>query len=218
MAQPPEGADDLVGDEQDAMAVADFADALEVARRRGETAAGVLHGLEVDGGHRVGALAHNGPFDLVGGPSAEGHLVVGEDLGPVEVRVGHLDRPGHQRLEGSAQLGDAGDGERPHGGAVVGDVAADHLRALGLTGHAEVLAGQFPGRLDRFGTARGEEDAVEVAGRVAGDPLGQLDRPGVGIGPQREVGQRLACLAPASASSVRPWPSCDVKSPASPSR
>ena len=58
----------------------------------------------------------------------------------------------------------------------------------------EVLAGQLPGRLDRLGATRGEEDPVEVAGRVGGEPLGQLDRPGVRVRPQWEVGERLCLL------------------------
>ena len=46
VAEPAPRADDLVGDEQDAVLVADLAHALEVALRRGEAAAGVLHRLE----------------------------------------------------------------------------------------------------------------------------------------------------------------------------
>ena len=37
--------------------------------------------------------------------------------------------------------------------------------ALSLTDGPEVLAGELPGRLDRLRAARGEEHAVEVAGR-----------------------------------------------------
>ena len=113
---------------------------------------------------------------------------------PVEVRVRHLDRAGHERLERDAQVRDARDGERAHGRAVVRDVAADDLGALRLPDHAEVLAGELPGGLDRLGAARREEDAVEVAGGVARHPLGQLNGPGVGVRPQGEVGQRLGLL------------------------
>src|SRR6478735_2937068 len=52
----PIGADDLVGDQQDVVPVADLADALEVALGRREAAAGVLDGLHDHRGDRVGAL------------------------------------------------------------------------------------------------------------------------------------------------------------------
>jgi hypothetical protein len=58
-----------------------------------------------------------------------------------------------------------------------------------LADHSEVLAGQLPGRLDRFGAARGEEHPVEVARGERSDALGELDGTGVRIGPEREVGQ-----------------------------
>ena len=150
VAEAPEGADDLVGDEEHAVAVADLAHALEVPRRWREAAAGVLHRLEEDRGHGVGALPLNGPLYFVGGPLPERNLVVGEELGPVEVGVGHLDGAGHERLERCAQLRDARDGQRAHGRAVVGDGAADDLGALRLPLDAEVLTRQLPGRLHRL--------------------------------------------------------------------
>ena len=152
------GADHLVGDEQDAVAVADLADPLEVARRRGEAAAGVLHRLQEHGGDRRRVLGQDGLLDGVGGPAAEGVHVVLEVRGPVEVGVRDLEGARHQRLERRADLGHAGDRQGAHGGAVVGDVPADHLVALGLADELEVLAGQLPRRLDRLGAAGGEED------------------------------------------------------------
>ena len=171
------------------MAVADLAHPLEVAGRRGEAAAGILHRLQVHGGDRLGVLREDGLLDGVGGPAAEGHDVVLEVRRPVEVGVGHLEGPGHQRFERGADLGDAGDGEGPHGGAVVRDVTADDLVPLGLADQLEVLAGQLPRRLDGLGAAGGEEDPVEVAGRQVGDLLGQLDGLRVRVAPHREVGQ-----------------------------
>ena len=124
----------------------------------------------------------------------ERRFVVGEDRRPVEVGVGDLDGPADEGFERRLEVRDAGDGQRTHGRAVVGDLAADDLGALRLPGHAEVLADQLPGRLDRLGAAGGEEDAIEVARRVAGQALGQLDGAWVGVGPQGEVGQRAGLL------------------------
>src|SRR4029079_15304808 len=53
LTETAEGTDDLVGDEQHAVAVTDLAYPLEVAGRRPETATGVLHRLEVDRGDRL---------------------------------------------------------------------------------------------------------------------------------------------------------------------
>ena len=204
LAQPAEGADHLVGDEQHAVAVTDLADPCEVPRRRREAPAGVLDRLQVHRGDGLGPLALDGPADLVGRPAPERHQVVAVDRGTVEVGVGHLDGAGDQWLEGRLEGGDPGDRQRTHGGAVVGDVAAEHLGPGRLAHQPEVLAGELPGRLDRLGAAGGEEHAVAVPGGQDGDALGQLDRPRVGVGPQREVGQlrrllrrRLGQLGPA---------------------
>jgi hypothetical protein len=58
-----------------------------------------------------------------------------------------------------------------------------------LAGELEVLLGQLPGALHRLSAAGGEKDPVQVARGVAGEALGQLDRSGMGVGPQREEGQ-----------------------------
>ena len=71
VAEPAEGADHLVGDQQHVVLVADLADPLEVAGRRREAAAGVLHRLEEDRRDGVGALELDRLRDPVGGPAAE---------------------------------------------------------------------------------------------------------------------------------------------------
>ena len=201
MAEPAEGADDLVGDQQHVVLVADLADPLEVAGRGREAAAGVLHRLEEDRGDGVGALELDRLGDAVGRPLAELVLVV---LGPglellgraVEVRVRHPERRRHQRLERRLHARQAGDRQRALRRAVVGDGAADHLVLGRLAGELEVLLGQLPGRLDGLAATGGEEDAVQVARRVARDPLGEVDGARVGVGPEREerqLGGLLRC-------------------------
>ena len=191
VAQPAEGADDLVADQQHVVLVADLADPLEVAGRRREAAAGVLHRLQEDRGDRLGALVLDRDGDLVGGPEAELLLVVLEVRRAVVVGVRHPERRRHQRLERRLHARQPGDRQRALRGAVVGDGPADHLVLVGLAGDLEVVLGQLPGGLDGLAATGGEEDPVEVARRVVGDPLGELDGVGVGVGPQRHERQLL---------------------------
>ena len=199
VAEAAERADDLVGDQQHVVLVADLADPLEVAGRGREAAAGVLHRLEEDRGDGVGTLELDGLGDPVGRPAAEGLLVAcrlaGAVLGgPVEVGVRHPERRGHQRLELRLHARQAGDRQRALGGAVVGDGPADDLVLGRLAGQLEVVLGQLPGALDRLAATTGEEDPVQVTRRVARDPLGQLDRRRVRVGPQRHEGQLAGLL------------------------
>ncbi len=195
LADPAERADDLVGDQQHVVLVADLADPLEVPGGRREAAAGVLHRLQEDGRDRVRPLELDGLGDAVGGPAAEGLEVVAQVLrSAVVVGVRHLVRAGHERLERDPGLGDAGDRQRALRGAVVGDAAADHLVLARLADQLPVLLGQLPGRLDGLAAAGREEDPVQVARRGLDQPLGQLDGPGVGVGPEREEGQVLGLL------------------------
>ena len=201
VAEPAPGADHLVGDHQHVVAVADLAHPLEVAVGRDEAAAGVLDRLEDHRGDRLGPLEDDPLLDRVGRPE---RVAV---LGPaVDVGVGDVAAARRQRLELAAQLGDAGRRERPQRGAVVGDLAGDRLVLLAFAVHAVVVAGELQRRLDRLRAAGGEEDAVEVAGGERGDPRRQLDRPRVGVAPERvEVelfdlaGGRLAVLGAAVA-------------------
>ena len=152
------GADDLVGDEQHVVLVADLAHALEVPVRRDEAATGVLHRLEDHGGHGLRAFEADALVDRLG----EDHRVPVVRV-PVEVRVRHVAATGCERLELRAQLGDAGCRKGSQGGAVVGDLTGDDLGLLPLAPHAVVVAGELDGGLDRLGATVGEEDLVEVA-------------------------------------------------------
>jgi hypothetical protein len=200
VAEPAEGTDDLVGHHEHVVLVTDLAHPLEVAGRRREAAAGVLHRLEEDGGDRVGTLVLDRHGDLVRGPSAErlgvgpvqqpaGHLG-----GAVGVGVGHPEGGGYERLELLLEQRQAGDREGALGGAVVGDGPADDLVLHGLAGELEVVLGQLPGRLHGLAATAGEEDPVEAARRVGGHLVGELDGAGVGVGPQRHEGQLLGLL------------------------
>ncbi len=194
VADAAHGADGLVGDEQHVVLVADLAHPLEVAGRRREAAAGVLHGLEEHRRHALGALELDGLGDAVGSPPAERRDVVGVSLGPVEVGVRHLVGTGNQRFEGGLRDRDPGDRQSALGGAVVGDIAADHLVLGGLARELVVLLGQLPRRLDGLAATAGEEGAVDVRRGQLPEAVGQLDRRRVRVGPQREERECLGLL------------------------
>src|SRR5215510_1205912 len=71
-AEPAEGTDDLVGDEQHVVLVADLPHPLEIARRRWEAPTRVLYWLEEDGRDGVRPFEFDGLGDPVRGPPAEG--------------------------------------------------------------------------------------------------------------------------------------------------
>ena len=185
VAEPAPGADDLVGDQQDAVLVADLADLLEVALGREEAAARVLDGLEDHAGDGLRALPLDPLADRLG-------RVVG--LRAVRVRVGDVGGAGEQRLERAAGAREPGRGQRAHGRAVVGELAGDDLVAAALAVELVVLAAELEGRVDRLAAAAREEDAVEVAGGEPRDAGGELDRPRVRVAPVRVEAELLALV------------------------
>ena len=84
LAGTAEAGDDFVGNEEDRVLVADFADAAEVIVLRHDHASRPLHGLRQEHRHRLGPLAENGPFQLVGGRNPRAHA--GRRL--IAVRIG----------------------------------------------------------------------------------------------------------------------------------
>ncbi len=68
--QRPKPGHHLVGDEHDAVLVAELTHALEVAVGRHEDAVGADHRLEDDRRHRVRALDHEGVAQVLEGPVA----------------------------------------------------------------------------------------------------------------------------------------------------
>jgi hypothetical protein len=84
-----------------------------------------------------------------------------------------------------AQFRDAGGGQRPKGGAVVGDLAGDELRLPWIPGPLVVGARQLDRRLHSLGSAGGEEDAVQVTWGQRGDSSRELDRPRMRVAPDR---------------------------------
>ena len=65
MAEPPEASHHLVGDVEDVVVAADFADALEIVIRRHDDAARGLHRLADEGADPVGADARDRLAELI---------------------------------------------------------------------------------------------------------------------------------------------------------
>ena len=107
--EPTKGTNGLIEGQQDAVAGADLANSLEVARGRHEATTSILHRLQEDDGNGVRALAKDCSLNLVRRPHAEGVDVVGVHGCSVEVGIGDLDSTRNQWFEGRAIGVDRGD-------------------------------------------------------------------------------------------------------------
>ena len=197
-----EAGQDLVEDEQDAVAIADLADRREVAGRRHEDAVGAGHGLEDHGGDRLRPLVLQDLLQVrtAGGDGAvvgvPGGRVEGVSAVPVvdmpggaavRVRVEHAHDARDRRL-GRPAPRVAGERRGARGGAVVAAVPGDDLLA---PGHP---ARQLDGVLVGVGAAGREQRHAEVARRHLGEQPGELGPRLAGEG-RRQAVQRLR-LAP----------------------
>ena len=168
----------LVVDEQDAVAVADLADARIVAvgrhQRVGRRAADRLHD---EGDDAVRPLGEDLLLQHVGISEA---ALVHRQVVAVAIGGRRRHRRHHPHLVGESvgQHAVAGDGQRAEGAAMIGRHAADHLPALRLAGGDRPLPRQLDAGLHRLRPARHEEDAVEAArhapGKRARQFLGRL--------------------------------------------
>ena len=152
----------LVGDHHNAELVADRTHALEVAGRWHQNAVRPDDRLEDDRGHRLRALDHDQvaqvsqrAFRLFFRRSCVERRAVG-------VRAPVVDDAGHRRF-GAPSAGVTGHRDRAGSRTVIAAVGREHLVPAGVQlGHPHRVLGCL-------GTAVGEEDAVQVAGREFGD-------------------------------------------------
>jgi len=174
-ARTPVARHHLVGDQQHAVLAADVGEAWPVVVGRLDRARGRADDrLRDEGGHRVGTLALDDPFDLVGAGHVAGPRLETERTAQAVARR-RARRVEKVRLEAGLALRVAPDRERRQRGPVVGEVAADHLPAPGAPGRHVVLPRQPDGGVDRLGPAAREYDAREPASRSAGEPV--LEQP-----------------------------------------
>ncbi len=174
LAQAAEAGNDLVENEQDAVARADLAQPLQVAHRRHDHAGGALHGLDHDGGDGGGIVQGHQPLQLIGQMGAPTWLAAREGHVRPVVGGGQVIRAAeHDGREHLAVGADAAEGYAPHADAVVGALAADHAHARSLAAHGVVAQGDLEGGVHRLGARVGEEHVIQPLGRHRRDALRQ---------------------------------------------
>ena len=164
LSAPAAARDCLVDDQEDAVLVADLADARPVVRIR-DPELRDRDGLADHGRDRVRPL----------------HL----DRRPDRLRRGdvvrpggrhHVDRARRQRVEERVLVPPAGDGGPADAGAVVRAVAGDELVAVMVTAEPVVLARELDRRLGRLGPGARQVAPVHVAGSGGCEPFRELHR------------------------------------------
>ena len=178
LSRPAEAGDDLVGDEEHVVLVADLADAREVVVLRDDHPARPLDRLRDEHGHRVRPFAEDRLLQLVRGRDAL--ALAGRRLVAVGVGGRDVHEARHARLEHRPVRGDPGRGHRREGDPVVAPLARDDLGLVRLAAELPVVAGHLEVAVARLPAPRGEVEAVDVRVGDRGEPLGELDRPRVG--------------------------------------
>ncbi len=172
LAGPPEAADDLVDDEEDAVGVADPAQPGEVVRMGNLDRAGYRDGLGNHRGDRARAFARNQRLELRegefgrAGPFAVAEPVASRRFGLEEIRC--------QRPEAGPEGGDTGRRGGRNRGAVIRAGARDDLGARRLAAPGMVGAGDLEGELVRFAARVGEGEHRLLAHRDLRQALGEL--------------------------------------------
>ena len=188
-ADAAERADHAVDHEQDAVALADRRDRLDIARGRRAHAARADHRLAEEG------RDVRGPDALDLGLERLGRLVV-------DVR----DRA-EQRAVALAHGLDADEARAEAVRAVVGERAADQVDALRLPLRRPVLARELGRRVDRVAAAEAQEDARIRIGESCTSRSTSSSAGALATSPNVwKASSVRSCCAIASAMSSRPWP------------
>ena len=213
LAGPAEAGDDLVGDEEHVVLVADLPHQREVVVGRVEHAAPAVDRLGDEGGHRVRTLAHDGLFQEARGGLPRGLSRLGALL-TVRITSWNMHEARHAGLEHLPVGRHAGRAHRLQRHAVIGERARDDLHLVGLALGLPVEPRGLERGLVGLRAPRGEEDPLHVRVRD-GHQLGrELDgrdvgRAGIGgvVGELADlVGRRVRQLGPAVAHVDVPQP------------
>ena len=176
-AETSEAGDDLVEDEDDAVAVADLSDHGPVVFGRHDTTQRLRNRLPDDGRYRVGPFADDGLLDGERGELPALLRRRGVEFAAVEVRRGNVHRArGLGLVVGAREAGVLAEPHRAIRRAVIRPAAGDHLVSAFFAHPHVVGLGQLQRRFVGLGTALTEERPRQVARRQICDLGRQLDR------------------------------------------
>ena len=182
-AGPPRAAHHFVEDQQDSMAVANVADAFEIARDRWHRARGRAdHGFRDKCHHCLRAQPLDFALERRRRPLAVRFRALarlGKAIFEARIDQRHVDQQGLVRF--APPLAPAGR-ERAERIAVIAEPTRDHAASAVIPTLEMVLPRELERRLDRFRAAAGVPDTVEVARAHARDQRRELFR---GIGREK---------------------------------
>ena len=174
LAGAAEAADHLVEHEQDAVRVADLAQAREVALGRHEAAGRAGDRLDDAGGDVLGAVEVDHPQQVVGQLGAVRAFALGAVI-LLHVRVAHVGDAGHAGAELAPVVDEPRQRDAAEIDAVVGALARDEHGAGALAARLVVGEGDLHRGVDRLGPGVAEEDPVEIARRELGNARRELE-------------------------------------------
>ncbi len=192
-AHPAPAGDDLVEYQQDAVLVADLADAVQVALGRRQAAERAGRRLDEHRRDVVAADQCADPLQVLGEVGALVGLaaherVLGQRGVPHEVHAGQAD------AERAPVVDHARQRHAAHVDPVVGALARHEQLPMALAADAVIRQRHLHRRVDRFRAGAGEEHAVQARGRVLRHPLGELERLGMGTRERHRVVERRELL------------------------
>ena len=179
---PSEGRHHFIGNHQDAVFVAELANAFQISIRRNKNAVGSRHWFENKRRNRLrtfelNSLFNHGERRFGGIPSALDAVI----------RIEHVNHARNARLRSpSARI--AREGDRSRGRAVVGAIACHNLVASGEE------ARELDGVLVSLSAAVGEEKGVNIAGSDFGE-LRAKTRTNLSSHERVRVGERRGLIA-----------------------
>ena len=174
-AEPPETGDDLVEDQQDAVARADLAQPLEIAARRDQHARRARHRFDDHRGDRARIVECDQALELVGERRAVFGLAARPGIAGEVVCMRQMIDSGQLGREELAVVDHSADGNAAEAHAVVAALAADQPRARSLAPHAVPRERDLERGVDRFGSGIREEDVIDSRRQPPHDLVRQLE-------------------------------------------
>ena len=197
VAHAAEAGDDFVEDQQNAVLVADRAQALQITLRRRQHAGRGRHRLDDDGRDGRGIVQRDQAVERVGQMRAPFRLADAEGLlGAVISRRQMIDT-GEQRAELFAVVDDAADRDAAEADAVIAALAADQPHPRCMAADAVIGERNLERGIDRLRAGIAKEHMIEIAGRQRSKARRQLEGLGMGKLKSRRIVE-LGRLTPGS--------------------